>query len=105
MQFKDKINNKSNKSYSKTSVKTILMTKPLILNPNGQKTNKRQTIVGFGRKILKICLRAKTFLQMFKKKVSFTNSRTIILNIAEIHKSLVKKLTPDMLIFKIALKD
>ena len=77
------------------------MRKPLILKPNVQKTNKRQTIVGFGSKTLKFCLRIKTLLQMLEKEVFFAKFRTIILNIAEIHKSLVKKLTSDVLIFKI----
>ena len=44
------------------------MTKQVILNPKNQKTNKRQAIVGFGSKILKFCLRIKTFLQMLEKK-------------------------------------
>ena len=51
----------------KISVKTILMTKRVILSPNSpnsQKTNKRQTIVGFGSKMLKFCLRIKIFVQM-----------------------------------------
>ena len=42
---------------------------------------------------------------MLEKEVFFAKFRTIILNIAEIHKSLVKKLTSDALIFKIVLKD
>ena len=37
---------------SKISVKIILMTKPVILNPNRQKAKKMQTVVGFGSKIL-----------------------------------------------------
>ena len=65
---------------SKISVKIILMTKP-ILNPNNQKTNKRQIIVGFGGKFLKFCLRIKTFLQMLEKEIFFAKFRTIILNI------------------------
>ena len=81
------------------------MTKPVILSPTSQKTNKRQTIVGFSGKILKFCPRIKTFLQMLEKEVFFAKFRTIILNIAEIHKILVKKLTSDVLIFKIVLKD
>ena len=59
------------------------MTKPVILNLNNQKTNKSQTIVGFGSKILKFCLKIKTFLQMLEKQVSFAKLRTIILNIAK----------------------
>ena len=66
---------------SKISVKIILMTKPIILNPNNQKTNKRQIIVGFGGKFLKFCLRIKTFLQMLEKEIFFAKFRTIILNI------------------------
>ena len=81
------------------------MTKTVILNPNSQKTNKRQTIVFFSSKILKFCLRIKTFLQMLEKEVFFVKFRTIILIIAEIHEILVKKLTSDVLIFKIVLKD
>ena len=81
------------------------MTKPVILNPNSQKTNKRQTIVGFSSKILKLCLTIKTFLQMLEKEVFLAKFRTIILNIAEMHKNLVKKLTLDVSIFKIVLKD
>ena len=42
---------------------------------------------------------------MLEKEVFFAKFRTIILNIAEIHKILVKKLTSDVLIFKIVLKD
>ena len=52
---------------SKISVKSILMTKRVILSsnsPNNRKTNKRQTIVGFGSKMLKFCLRIKIFVQM-----------------------------------------
>ena len=75
---------------SKLSAKTILMTKPVILNPNSQKTDKRQTIVGFSSKILKFCPRNKTFLQMLQKEVLFAKFRTIVLSIAEIHKMLVK---------------
>ena len=45
------------------------MTKPVILNRNSEKTNNRQTIVGFSSKILKFCLRIKTFLQMLEKEV------------------------------------
>ena len=89
----------------KISVKTILMTIPVILNPNSQKTNKRQTIVGFGIKSLKFCLRIKTFVQMLEKQVLFAKSTMMILNIKKIHKSLVKKLTSDVLIFKIVFKD
>ena len=66
---------------SKISVKIILMTKPIILNPNNQKTNKRQIIVGFGGKFLKFCLRIKTFLQMLEKEIFFAKFGTIILNI------------------------
>ena len=49
---------------SKISVKTILMTKAVILRPNSQKANKRQTIAGFGSKILKLCPRIKTYVEM-----------------------------------------
>ena len=56
---------------SKVCVKTILMTKPVILNPTSQKTNKRQTIVVFSSKILKFCPRIKIFLQMLEKEVIF----------------------------------
>ena len=66
---------------SKISVKIILMTKPIILNPNNQKTNKKQIIVGFGGKFLKFCLRIKTFLQMLEKEIFFAKFRTIILSI------------------------
>ena len=51
----------------KISVKSILMTKQVILSsnsPNNRKTNKRQTIAGFGSKMLKFCLRIKIFVQM-----------------------------------------
>ena len=84
------------------------MTKPVILspnNPNSQKINKRQTIVGFGSKILKFCLRIKIFVQIKEKEVLFVKFRTMILNIAKIHKNRVKKLTSDVLTFKIVLKD
>ena len=65
------------------------MTKPVILNPNKQETNKRQTIVSFSGKILKFCLRIKTLLQMLEKGgLFFAKFRTIILNIAEIDNSL-----------------
>ena len=50
---------------SKISVKTILMTKPVIMSPNSQKANRRQTIVGFGSKILKLCPRIKTYVEMY----------------------------------------
>ena len=66
---------------SKISVKIILMTKPIILNPNNQKNNKKQIIVGFGGKFLKFCLRIKTFLQMLEKEIFFAKFRTIILSI------------------------
>ena len=39
---------------------------------------------------------------MLEKEVFFAKFRRIILNIAEIHKSLVKKLTSDMLISKLS---
>ena len=39
------------------------------MNPNSQKTNKGQTNADFGSKILKFCLRIKTFLQMLEKEV------------------------------------
>ena len=81
------------------------MTKPVILSPNSQKTIKRQTIVGFGSKSLKFYFRIKTFVQMLEKEVLFAKFRMMILNIAKIHKNLVKKLTLDVLIFKIVLKD
>ena len=90
---------------SKVNVKTILMTKPVILNPNDQKTNKRQTIVGFGSKSLKFCIRIKTFLQMLEKEACFAKLSAITLHIVEIHKSIVKKLTLDVLIFNIAIKN
>ena len=69
------------------------MTKPVILNPNSQKANKRQNIVDSGSKIIKFCLRIKTSLQMLQKEVFFAKFRTMTLSIAKIHKSLVKKLT------------
>ena len=80
------------------------MTKPVILIPNSQKT-KRQTIVGFSSKSLKFCLSIKIFVQMLEKEVLFAKFRMMILNIAKTHKSLVKKLTSDVLIFKIVLKE
>ena len=86
------------------SLKTILVTKPVILIRNSQKT-KRQTIVGFSSRSLKFCLRIKIFVQMLEKEVLFAKFRMMILNIAKIHKSLVKKLTSDVLISKIVLKD
>ena len=92
----------------KITVKTILMTKPVIMSPNSansQKINKTQAGVGFSSKILKFCLRIKIFVQMLEKEVLFAKFRTMILNIAKIHKSLVKKLTSVVLIFKIILKD
>ena len=42
---------------------------------------------------------------MLGKQVFFAKFRTIILNIAEIRKNLLKELTADLLIFKIVLKD
>ena len=54
------------KSSSKISVKTILITKSVVLSPNNQKTNKRQTTVSFGSKFLKFCLRIKTFVQILE---------------------------------------
>ena len=81
------------------------MTKPVILRPNSRRTNQRQQILGFGGKILKFCLRIKTFVEMLEKEVLFAKFRTMILNIAKIHKSLVKKLILNVLIFKILLKD
>ena len=42
---------------------------------------------------------------MLEKEVLFAKFRMMILDIAKIHKSLVKKLTSDLLIFKIVLKD
>ena len=45
------------------------MTKPVIMNHNSQKPNKRQTIVGFSSKILKFCDRIKKFIQMLEKEV------------------------------------
>ena len=80
------------------------MTKLAILSPNSQETNKREkTIAGFAS--FKFCLRIKTFLQMLEKENFFAKIRTTILNIAKIHKSLVKKVTSDVLIFKIVLKN
>ena len=66
---------------------------------------KRQTIVVFGSKILKFCHRIKAFLQILVKEVFFAKFRVMMLNIAEIYKSLLKKLTSDELIFKIVIKD
>ena len=80
------------------------MTKPVTLNTNSQKTNKWQTIVDFGSKILKFCLKIKALLQTLEKSL-FCKIKTVIWIIAEIHKSLAKKLTSGVLIFKIALKD
>ena len=80
------------------------MTKLAILNPNSQETNKRErTIAGFAS--FKFCLKIKTFLQIVEKEGFFAKFRITILNIAKIHKSLVKKVTSDVLIFKIVLKD
>ena len=87
------------------SVKTILMTKPVIMSPKSQKTNKRQIIVAFDNKSLKVCLKIKTFVQMLEKEVLFAKFWMMILNITKIYKSLVKKLRSDMLIFEIFLKD
>ena len=75
----------------KISVKTILMTKSVIMIPNSQKTNKSETIVGFGSKSLKFCLRIKKFAQMLEREVLFAKIRIMILNITKIHKSLVEK--------------
>ena len=75
----------------KISVRTILITKPVILSHNGQKASKRQTIVGFSNKILEFCLRIKTFVRMLEKEFFFAKFRTMILNIVKIHKNLVKK--------------
>ena len=77
----------------KISVKTILVTKPVILSPDSKIANIRQTIVGFGSKVLTFCLRIKTFVQMLEKEVLFAKFRTMILNIAKIHKGLGEKLT------------
>ena len=79
------------KTSSKISLKTILMKKPVILNPNSQKTNKRKTIVYFDSKILEFCLRIKRFLQMLENEVFFAKLRMMVLKIAKIRKSLVKK--------------
>ena len=87
------------------SVKTILMTKPVIMSPKSQKTNKRQIIVAFDNKSLKVCLKIKTFVQMLEKEVLFAKFWMMILNITKIYKSLVKKLRSDVLIFEIFLKD
>ena len=76
------------------------MTEPVMLRLSSQKTNKRQTIAGFGKKILKFSLRIKKSVPMLEKEVLFAKFKTVILNIAKIRKSLVKKLT-----FKIILKD
>ena len=51
----------------------------------------------------KFCLKIKTFLQIVEKDF-FVKFRITILNIAKIHKRLVKKVTSDVLIFKIVLK-
>ena len=59
------------KSSSKISVKTILITKSVVLSPNNQKTNKRQTTVSFRSKFLKFCLRIKTFVQILEKTSFF----------------------------------
>ena len=77
----------------KISVKTILVTKPVILSPDSKIANIRQTVVGFGSKVLKFCLRIKTFVQMLEKEVLFAKFRIMILNIAKIHKGLGEKLT------------
>ena len=89
----------------KIRVKTILMTKPVILSPNSQKLNKRQTILGFGSKSLKFCFTIKIFVPMLEKEVLFTKFRVMRLNIAKLHKILVIKLTSNVQIFKIILKD
>ena len=82
------------------SVKIILTRKPVILSPNSQKTNKGQTAVGF----VKFCLRIKIFVLILEKEVLFAKFRTMTLNIAKLHTSLMKKLTLGVLIFKIVLK-
>ena len=63
-----------------------------------------ETIVRFGCKIFKFCLKIKTF-QMLKNEVFFTKFKMMISNIAKINKKLVKKVTSEALIFKIELKD
>ena len=45
------------------------------------------------------------FVQMLEKEVVFAKFMIIILNVAKLHQSLVKKLTSDVLIFKIVLKE
>ena len=65
----------------------------------------RETVVGFGSKILQFCLKIKSFAQMLEKEVLFAKFKTIMLHIAKIRKNLVNKLTSDVLIFTTALKD
>ena len=59
------------------------------MNPNSPniKTNKRQTIVGFASKVLKLCLRIKIFVQMLEKEVFSEKFRTMTLNTVKVHKS------------------
>ena len=48
-------------------------------------------MVSFGRKIFKFCLKIKTFAQMLESEVFSAKFSTMILNIAKMHKNLVKK--------------
>ena len=68
------------------------MTKPVILSPNSQKINKRQTILGFAR----FCFTIKIFVPMLEKEVLFTKFRVMRLNIPKIHKILEIKLTSNV---------
>ena len=54
-------------------------------------------------KTVVLCL--KLFAQMLEKEFPFAKFRLMILNVANIHKNLAKKLTLNVLIFKIVLKD
>ena len=70
IQFKDNLKIKQTikviQISPKINVKTILIEKSIVLSPESQKTI--ETIVSFGSKILRFCLKIKTFTQMLKKK-------------------------------------
>ena len=70
IQFKDNLKIKQTikviQISPKINVKTILIEKSIVLSPKSQKTI--ETIVSFGSKILRFCLKIKTFTQMLKKK-------------------------------------
>ena len=61
LKFKYEINHKVRTVSPKIKVKTTIITKPIYSALKAKKETRGKTIVSFGSKILKLCLRIKTY--------------------------------------------